>query len=278
MAAKKDLAVIQNAIAERGIDAPTWSALQNSVYPGAADESILMVVDYCKALKLDPMQKPVHIVPMSVKQGDKYQMRDVVMPGIGLYRIQASRSGDLAGTSSPEFGPDITGQLGSVEITYPLWCKVSVTKLIDGRLVEFTACEFFTENYATKNRNDQSPNAMWAKRPYAQLAKCAEAQALRKGWPEIGQQPTFEEMEGKTTHVVKDITPKNSKTLIEEEIEPDMTWFDNIMAEIANSTNSEAVNTIYNRGLEECQKHSNSEAVEHFKLACKQKLKSLECD
>jgi hypothetical protein len=27
---------------------------------------------------------------------------------------------------------------------------------------------------------------------------CTEAQALRKGWPEIGNEPTAEEMEGKT--------------------------------------------------------------------------------
>jgi hypothetical protein len=38
---------------------------------------------------------------------------------------------------------------------------------------------------------------MWKRRPYAQLAKCAEAQALRKAFPEIGAQPTADEMEGK---------------------------------------------------------------------------------
>jgi len=39
---------------------------------------------------------------------------------------------------------------------------------------------------------------MWKKRTRGQLAKCAEAQALRKAFPEIGAQPTAEEMEGKT--------------------------------------------------------------------------------
>ena len=37
--------------------------LQGSLYPGAAPASIKMVLGYCKAAGLDPMQKPVHIVP-----------------------------------------------------------------------------------------------------------------------------------------------------------------------------------------------------------------------
>jgi hypothetical protein len=39
---------------------------------------------------------------------------------------------------------------------------------------------------------------MWMRRPYAQLAKCAGAQALRIAFPELtGAQPTADEMEGK---------------------------------------------------------------------------------
>jgi hypothetical protein len=58
------------------------------------------------------------------------------------------------------------------------------------------------ENYAVKGGQEKSiaPNAMWTKRPYGQLAKCAEAQALRKAFPEIASQPTADEMEGKTLH------------------------------------------------------------------------------
>lgn len=188
-----------------------FKVLSNSLYVGAQQESIKMVLSYCKASGLDPMQKPVHIVPMYCSTGQKDSkgydikaMRDVVMPGIGLYRIQASRSGEFAGTSEPEFGNDITEALDGMEITYPAWCKVTVKRLMtNGIIAEFTAKEFWKENYATKGKDSKSPNTMWAKRPYAQVAKCAEAQALRKAFPEIGSQPTADEMEGKEI----DITP-----------------------------------------------------------------------
>ena len=172
--------------------------LQSSLYPGATIGSVQMVLNYCTAAGLDPMQKPVHIVP--IWDAKAKQMRDVVMPGIGLYRTQAARSGNYAGVSDAEYGPDVTEKVGGVEITYPTWCKVSVKRLLqNGQVAEFSATERWKENYAVKGGADKSiaPNAMWQKRPYAQLAKCAEAQALRKAFPEFGSAATADEMEGK---------------------------------------------------------------------------------
>lgn len=175
--------------------------LRSSLYPGASDASIRMVLGYCKASGLDPMQKPVHIVPMW--DGKARQMREVVMPGVTLYRTQASRSGSLAGVSEPDFGPMVTEKLGGQEITFPEWCKVTVRRqLASGIVADFTAVEYWLENYAIKGGQEksQAPNAMWTKRPRGQLAKCAEAQALRKAFPELGAAPTAEEMEGKQLH------------------------------------------------------------------------------
>lgn len=193
--------------AERAINVATWNALKTSVFPGASDASVAVAYDYCRARALDPLQKPVHIVPMYVDGA----MRDVIMPGIGLYRIQAARSGSLAGMDEPVFGPmveqtwtkpgknrDEPGR--PVTVTYPQWCKYTVHKLIGDRIVAFVATVYWLEEYATASRWTDCPNDMWAKRPFGQLAKCAEAQALRRGWPEIDQGPTAEEMQGK--HVI----------------------------------------------------------------------------
>lgn len=175
------------------------TVLENSLYPGASYQSIALVINYCKAAGLDPMQKPAHIVPLWDSKSDR--MRDVIMPGVGLYRTQAARTGQYAGVTEPEYGPDVTEKLGGQEITFPAWCKVSVKRLLNnGAIVEFSATERWKENYAVKGGKEKSiaPNAMWTKRPYGQIAKCAEAQALRKAFPEMtGSQLTADEMEGK---------------------------------------------------------------------------------
>lgn len=196
--------------------------LRNSLYPGAQDASIKLVLSYCKAAALDPMQKPVHIVPMQVSTGKKdddgwdiKENRDVIMPGVGLYRSQAERTGLYAGISEPEYGPmlDLTfiadvwenvngkrvKRSQNVTIKYPEWCRITVEKFLDERVCRYTAVEYWIENYATKSNKTEEPNAMWKRRPRGQLAKCAEAQALRKAFPgSVGSQPTAEEMEGKS--------------------------------------------------------------------------------
>ncbi len=203
-------------------------ALKTSLYPGASDSAVEMVLAYCQAAGYDPMKKPVHIVPMKVSTGRKdnngydiKETRDVIMPGIGQYRTDAARTGAYAGCDEPEFGPLQTlefdrekwvyvqgrdrkqKQIVPDSITYPEWCRVTVYKLVGGVTVKFTAKEYWLENYAEKG-DDGAPNSMWEKRPFAQLAKCAEAQALRKAFPEtVSSQATADEMEGK----VIDVTP-----------------------------------------------------------------------
>jgi phage recombination protein Bet len=196
------------------------SVLESSVFPGAKRESIALVIGYCKAAGLDPLQKPVHIVPMSVKVAgakdangkDKYEYRDVILPGINLYRVQASETGQFVGMTEPEFGPLQNLVVGAGEIfkpngvpfQYPEWCKVTVYRQVGGQVAAFTAVEFWDENYATQSRDSILPNAMWKKRPRGQLAKCTEAQALRKAFPERTSAPTAEELEGKVLGDVED--------------------------------------------------------------------------
>ena len=98
--------------------------------------------------------------------------------------------------------------LGGLEITYPAWCRVAVRRrLPTGEIGVFYGKELWKENYATAKKDSAAPNSMWARRPYAQLAKCAQAQALRQAFPEMCSAPTAEEMEGKE-HTIRDVTPR----------------------------------------------------------------------
>ncbi|WP_118867477.1 phage recombination protein Bet [Haemophilus haemolyticus] len=203
---------IQTALTERNIDTAVWTTLQNSVFPGAKDESILLAVDYCKARKLDILKKPCHIVPMSVtdaKTGNK-NWRDVIMPGIYEQRITAFRTGQMAGQDEPVFGDTVTFR----GIDAPEWCRVTVYRFINNERCAFSHTEYFCEACATTKEG--KPNSMWSKRPRGQLAKCAEAGALRKAFPdELGGVITADEVNEDPINQHGVATSDNSSTVIE---------------------------------------------------------------
>lgn len=203
---------IQTALIERNIDTAVWTTLQNSVFPGAKDESILLAVDYCKARKLDILKKPCHIVPMSVtdaKTGNK-NWRDVIMPGIYEQRITAFRTGQMAGQDEPVFGDTVTFR----GIEAPEWCKVTVYRFINNERCAFSHTEYFSEACATTKEG--KPNSMWSKRPRGQLAKCAEAGALRKAFPdELGGVITADEVNEEPINQHSAATPGSGTTVID---------------------------------------------------------------
>ena len=203
---------IQTALTERNIDTAVWTTLQNSVFPGAKDESILLAVDYCKARKLDILKKPCHIVPMSVtdaKTGNK-NWRDVIMPGIYEQRITAFRTGQMAGQDEPVFGDTVTFR----GIEAPEWCRGTVYRFINNERCAFSHTEYFSEACATTKEG--KPNSMWSKRPRGQLAKCAEAGALRKAFPdELGGVITADEVNEEPINQHITATPDNGTTVID---------------------------------------------------------------
>jgi phage recombination protein Bet len=187
---------LPDAIARRGVTEAQWRTLANNLYPGAHPDSVLMVVDYCLARKLDPLKKPCHIVPMSVKDAKTGQRgwRDVVMPGIYEYRITAMRTGLYLGHSRPEYGDevDVAGTKA------PAWCEMTFYRAVSATdrsvRIEFPVRVYFTEVVALK---DGRPNERWAKAPIQMLTKCCEAAGLREAFPdEFGGEATAEEMDG----------------------------------------------------------------------------------
>jgi phage recombination protein Bet len=189
------------AVAKRGIDFAAWNTLCNSLFPGANPNSVVLVLDYCKARGLDPMKKPCHIVPMDVKNSrtGEYEKRDVVMPGIYEHRTTAQRTGEYLGHTAPEYGPEIE----HMGVKAPEWCAMTFFRWnsVAKEKVPFPVKVFFREVVATtwdKKTGRLVVNSRWTRAPIQMMTKCCEAAGLREGWPEeLGGEQTAEEMEGR---------------------------------------------------------------------------------
>lgn len=182
-------------IAERGISKEQWRTLTKSLYPGADPSSVLMVLDYCQARKLDPLKKPCHIVPMRVKDartGD-YAWRDVVMPGVYELRTTAMRTGLYLGHSKPEYGPEIT----HAGVTAPEYCEMEIYRWHEPSKskIAFPVRVYFRECVGTDNKGNA--NQRWQKAPIQMMTKCTEAAGIREAFPdEVGGEMSAEEMQG----------------------------------------------------------------------------------
>ncbi len=132
---------------------------------------------------LDPAARQIYMIG----RYDKRSQRDryTVQTGIDGYRLIADRTGLYAG-SEEEWTDGGQGR-------FPRSATVTVWKIVQGNLRPFKATAHWDE-YVQTNR-DGSPSQMWARMPRLMLAKCAEALALRKAFPqELSGIYTAEEM------------------------------------------------------------------------------------
>lgn len=203
------------AIEDRfGVDKGQWKVLVEAIYPAAKTaDAVVMVLSYCKARKLDPLKRPVHIVPMWDSQRGAYV--ETVWPGISELRTTASRTKGYAGVDEAEFGDTVTSEFEGrvkrngnfvnekVEVDHPEWCRLTVYRMVDGQRCKFVGPKVrWLETYAAQGNTDL-PNKMWQKRTEGQLEKCAEAAALRRAFPEeLGNELTAEEMIGRDLHAI----------------------------------------------------------------------------
>ena len=212
-----------------GVEKSTWKVLAEAVWPSAkTTDSIVMALSYCKARRLDPFKKPVHIVPVydARANGGEGGYIETVWPSIAEMRTTAFRTGQYAGCDETVFGPTITKSFkGSVkrggkwtektvEVSFPEWAQITVYRLVSGQRVPFVGPKvYWLETYARIGRSE-IPNDMWARRTHGQIEKCSEAGSLRKAFPEeLGNEYAAEEMEGQRLwHEIRDVTPKAAQT------------------------------------------------------------------
>ena len=124
---------------------------------------------HAKKVKLDPLQKQIHAVPRQTKNG-RVVTHQVSIDGL---RAIAFRAGDHAGTDEIEY------TYKSEDDKYPHKAVCTTYKMLQGMRVKFVGTAKWDEFYPGDKMGFQ-----WRKMPEVMLGKCAEAQALRKGWPE----------------------------------------------------------------------------------------------
>lgn len=196
------------ALERAGVTVDEWRVLCDVVWPNTSKEMRFLALSYCRARRLDPFKRPVHIV--QVWDSESRKMKEQVWEGLNSLLTTASRTGGYAGIDAPVFGQTIEYR----GIAAPEWCSITVYRMVSGVRCPFTSHPvYFDEAVALKKGGE--PNRMWSKRPFGQLAKCATAAALRLAFPEeLGGAPTAEEMEGQDVARVDAVTiPPASETV-----------------------------------------------------------------
>jgi len=175
-----------------------------------------LFIHMCRRWRLDPLRRQIYAHVYKRKKKDKtgqwVETRQVVyVTGIDGYRTIADRTGNYRpGQRSIEHGERdaLTNPQGIVSATASVW------KRAHGEWHEFSETVYWDEFAPIKDewegdkktgRRVLDTSGQWGKMGRVMLQKCAEAQALRRGWPdEYGDLYTQEEMD---QAAVIDITP-----------------------------------------------------------------------
>lgn len=137
------------------------------------DEDLMFFLYTAKRTGLDPLVNQVYAVYRWDNRLGREKM--TIQTGIDGMRLVAQRSGEYAGQDDAKYLPE------DESTQYPVKASVTVYKMLNGQRVPFTATARWSE-YVQVGK-DGRPSNLWAKMPYLMLAKCAEALALRKAFP-----------------------------------------------------------------------------------------------
>lgn len=140
--------------------------------PPATESELREYLEFAQMYGLDPLLKQVHFLRRW--NGQKKAHVPQFMTGIDGLRMIADRTGEYAGGREPLYEYDADGKfVGAVAY---------VTRVRLGHVIETGARVAVEEFMQTKKSGE--PTETWAKMPKHMTAKCAEALALRRAFPD----------------------------------------------------------------------------------------------
>ena len=161
------------------------AALQHMGVERASGGDLAVFYHVCKRTGLDPFARQISMIGRNVKNDktNQWETRYTIQTGIDGYRLVADRADRRDGTIreyEDTLWCDRDGNWRDVWLGAGAPVAAKVVVLRNGK--RFPATALFSEFVQTKK--DGNPNAMWSRMPANQLAKCAEALALRKAYPQ----------------------------------------------------------------------------------------------
>lgn len=172
--------------------------IKRTVAADTNDNEFDLFFEACKSYGLDPFRKQIHAVVYSKDNASKRKMT-IMVSRDGL-RVIAARCGDYRPASEKaefEYDEKLKGPLnpkGIVSVTVKLWKRDQSGEWFpvvgEAEWDEFAPIkdEWAWDQTAHKRlptgKKELDSSGQWATMPKVMIAKCAESQALRAGWPE----------------------------------------------------------------------------------------------